>query len=321
MKKTSLNLALAGLLIAGAVAITSCKKKDATTTPAQDTSAGTAADNNTAEQTSNDVENIGAQAVDNGSLSTFRLAGGGTLDPASTGTYTITGAGTGVVTVTFSNYTGKDGHLRNGTLIYTITNGTHYRDVGMTMTIATTTANPYSVDGNGITLTKTVTNNGFVAAGGNLQWTIQTNLSVTKANGGGTFTWTTNNRTHVLLNTAATIYDASNYAAAYNGTGSPITWSNTDTTSGNPNGAIIQINGTASGTSADGVSYTVSTNNVVRNMNCTPIATRPHFHPFVAGTVDFTPTGKTTRIINYGSGACDLTYTISIGSWSETLSW
>ena len=56
-------------------------------------------------------------------------------------------------------------------------------------------------------------------------------------------------------------------------------------------------------------------------MNCFPDPLRTHFHPFVAGTVDFTPSGKTTRVINYGTGACDLTYTISIGSLTVTITW
>lgn len=72
MKKTNLTLALTGLMIAGAVFISSCKKSTPTPPPAQDTNATSANDNANTEQVSNDVENVGAQAVDNGSLSTFR---------------------------------------------------------------------------------------------------------------------------------------------------------------------------------------------------------------------------------------------------------
>jgi hypothetical protein len=318
MKTTKLTLALAGLLIAGGAIVSSCKKSTTTPTPAQDTNASTASDNNMAEQHSNDVENIGAEAVDNGSLSTFRLANGG-LSVASTNTYNVTGFGTGNVTVTFYSYTGADGHTRNGSINYTITGGTHYRDIGMTITVSTSTLNPYTVDNNTVTISKTIYNDGLVAAGGNMQWTINTNLSIAKASG-GTFTWNTNNRTHVLLNTNATTYDGTAYAAAYNGAATPITWGNT-ATSGPLNGAIIQIDGTATGTSADGVAYSVTTSGVVRNHNCTPFPGRLHFHPFVAGTITFTPGNKTPRIINYGNGACDTTYTISIGSWSITITW
>src|ERR1700752_1552737 len=104
MKKTKLTLALAGLLIAGGAIVSSCKKSTTTTPPpAQDTNAGTASDNSMAEQQSNDVENIGAESVDNGSLSTFRLANGGTS--VSSSSYSITGSSaSGMVTVTFYNY-------------------------------------------------------------------------------------------------------------------------------------------------------------------------------------------------------------------------
>ncbi|MHB8259499.1 MAG: hypothetical protein ACYDCN_11565 [Bacteroidia bacterium] len=317
MKKTKISVALAGLMIASAVIVSSCKKKETTTTPpAQDTNASSASDNNMAEQSSNDVENIGAMSVDNGSLSTFRLSGGGLVSPLS-GTATVTGFGTGVITVTFSSFVGMDGHTRNGTIVYSITHaGAYYRDSAMVITVATSTVSPYTVDGNTLTISKQITNNGRVA-GGNMQWSITSNLTINKASG-GTFTWVAN-RTHVLLNTNATTYDGTSYAAAYTGTANPITWVNTATAT--PNGAIIQVNGTASGTSADGVGYTVTMSNVVRNMNCSPVSTRPHFHPFVAGTITFTPSGKTARIINFGTGACDATYTISIGSWSETLNW
>jgi len=313
MKTTRLTLSLAGLMIAGSVIIsTSCKKKD--TTPAQDTNASTAADNTQAEQHSNDAENIGAEAVDNGSVSTYKLEGnnqGSLLSPMS-GSVSVTGYGTGTVTVTFSGgYVGMDGKSRNGTLIYTMNPvGAHYRDQGMTMTVNTTTANPYSVNSNTITIAKTVTNEGFVATGGNMQWSISSNISVAKANG-NTYTWNAN-RTHVLLNTnAGSVYNGVSVPTAYNGVSTPITWS----------AAVIEMNGSASGTAVNGDPYTVTITNVVRNMNCSPDASRPHFHPFVAGTIDFTPSGKTTRVINYGTGGCDLTYTISIGSWSTTINW
>jgi hypothetical protein len=312
MKKTNLTIALAGLMIAGVALVSSCKKKD-TTTPA-DTNASTAKDNNTAEQNSNDAENAGAEASDNGSLSTFRLAGGGSF---MSGTPTITGFGTGTVTVTFpAGYVGLDGHSRSGTLMFTIAGGIHYRDFGMVMTV-TTPGNTYFVDGNQVEINKTITNNGLV--GGNIQWTITSNLTIIKASGGGTFTWNAN-RTHVLLNTNAATYDGTSYGAAYTGTATAISWANTASTAPY-NGAIIQINGTSSGSDVDGTTFTASSTNVVRNHNCSPDPSRPNFHPFVAGTVDFTPSGKAMRVINYGTGDCDLTYTITIGSVTETFAW
>jgi hypothetical protein len=329
MKKTTLTLALAGLMIASAAIVSSCKKKDSTTTtttPAPDTNASTAADNNQAEQHSNDAENIGAQANESGSLSTFRLSGGNASPfGAQDSVVKTTVGGVDIYTVTFTNFVGLDGHTRNGVISYTVSpSGAHYRDANMVMTVSTPNVGGtvYTVDGNTVTINKTITNMGIIAPsayGNNMQWDIVTSISVAKASG-GTFTWnagtTASPRTHVLLNTnSGTMYDGNSVITAYNGVATAISW----------NEAIIQINGNATGTSVDGLSYSVSTNNVVRNMQCTPYpVAHPHFHPFVAGTVDFTPSGKTTRIINFGNGACttnNQTYTISIGSWSETLAW
>ena len=315
MKKTKLTLALAGLMIASAAIVSSCKKKETTTTPAQDTNGSTASDNNQAEQHSNDAESIGAQANESGSLSTFRLSGGNASPfGAKDSVVKTTVGGVDIYTVVFTNFVGLDGHTRNGIISYTVSpSGAHYRDPGMVMTVATSAANVYTVDNNTVTINKTITNNGFVAAGSNLQWSITSNITIYKA-GGGTITWGTTSpspRTHVLLNTnAGSTYDGTAVPTAYNGTGTAISW----------NEAIIEINGSTSGTSADGVSFSASSSNIVRNMNCAPDPLRTHFHPFVAGTITFQPAGKTARIINFGTGMCDLTYTISIGSWSETLS-
>jgi hypothetical protein len=315
MKKTKITIALAGLMIAGAAIVSSCKKS--TTTPA-DTNASTAKDNATAEQNSNDAENIGAQANENGSLSTFRLAGGGLGNILGANDTVTHVAGSGVYTVTFNNFVGTDGHTRNGTIVFSVNPaGAHYRDANMVMTVSTP-GNTYMVDGNTVEISKTITNNGIVS--GNMQWTIVSNLTIVKASGGGTFTWSAN-RTHALLNTSATTFDGTSYAAVYsstintsgpyNGTTTPINWPE----------AIIQINGTSSGTDVDGTTFTASATNVVRNMNCAPFPLRPHFHPFCAGTVDFSPAGKTTRVINYGTGSCSTTYTITIGSVTETFTW
>src|ERR1700758_1633282 len=72
MKTTKLTLALAGLMIASAAIVSSCKKKDA---PAQDTDTSGASDSHLAQNTSNDIVSMGAQASDNntGSLSSYRL--------------------------------------------------------------------------------------------------------------------------------------------------------------------------------------------------------------------------------------------------------
>jgi hypothetical protein len=77
---------------------------------------------------------------------------------------------------------------------------------------------------------------------------------------------------------------------------------------------VIGINGSTNGISADGLSFNANISTMLaRNFNCSPSLIHPHFHPFVAGQIDFTPYGKSTRSINFGTGACDETFSIGIG--------
>lgn len=41
-------------------------------------------------------------------------------------------------------------------------------------------------------------------------------------------------------------------------------------------------------------------------------------HEFVSGVLEITPSGKETRVIDFGSGTCDETVTVSVGKYSKT---
>lgn len=71
-----------------------------------------------------------------------------------------------------------------------------------------------------------------------------------------------------------------------------------------------QITGTASGDHSNGNSYTaVITSPLQINVGCG----RP-----VSGTIELTPSGLSTRIIDYGSGTCDLTFTVTVNGNTYT---
>ena len=322
MRKIKLTSFVIVIVVAGFAVLSSCKKKTTSNPTPEDTATGTALDNTIAEQVSADLETMGALVVDYGTLASFKLAQGSLLSPMS-GSVSVSVPVSGSYTVTFTNYLGMDGHTRNGILVYSIYPvGSHYSNIDMTLSVTTPTV--YTVDNNTVTVNyKNIQNNGLIANGGNMQWTTNSSINITKAsaNGGGTFNWVESNRIHVLLNTTGTItYNSVSYSAAYNSTNNTINWNNTS--SGNQNGAIMQINGSSSGTSTDGVTYNAATSNVIQNHNCLPDNTiRPHFHPFSAGTINFNPVGKTTRFINYGYGNCDLIYTITIGGYMATYNW
>jgi hypothetical protein len=325
MKKTKLSLTLSGLLIASAILVVSCKKKDATTTaPTADTSTTSTTDNQTAQQNSHDITNIGSQGIenDNGSLSTFRSAQGGLASPLSA-SITINLSAKNM-TVTFNGSVGLDGHIRNGTLYYdwsqSTNNAVWFRDSGLVLNVSTP-GNTYSVDGYTVEIiSKTITNNGRNSSG-YLNWTDNSNIKVIKPAlaGGGTISW---NATWniALLNTSTYVY------TGYTGTASTYTYSGvfhgyggTVSNAIDWSQAIISVSSSNfGGTASDGETYTGNISSpLILNLNCTtPLYSK---YLYVAGTLNFTPAGKLTRTINYGAGVCDLTYVVSIGSFSVTI--
>ncbi|HRZ41878.1 MAG TPA: hypothetical protein P5228_04150 [Bacteroidales bacterium] len=71
------------------------------------------------------------------------------------------------------------------------------------------------------------------------------------------------------------------------------------------------ITGSASGTSAANVSYTMLiTTPLQKNIGC---------KHFVSGVMEITPSGKPTRIIDYGNGICDNIITITVNNHTFTV--
>lgn len=331
MKKTKLSLILSGLMIVTAVIVASCKKSTTTTTPATtpDTSTTSTTDNNNAQQASHDITNFGSQGIDNGSLSTYRLGQGGNLFSGVSGTATVVVTGSKQIQVTFTNFLGYDGITRNGTIQYdwssSLSTPTYtanfYRDSGLVLNV-TTPYNNYTVLKSGVTSTitinsKQIKNKGRI--GGQLTWSDVSNITITQSSGGTPIQWN-GNWTIALLNTGSINFTVNNggsgtqtYPGLFKGYGLPVSnyidWTQ----------AIVSVSGSFGGTASDGETYSGNISSpLILNFNCTPDANLTRY-VYVAGQLNFTPTGKTTRSINYGSGACDLTCVVSIGSFSVTI--
>ncbi|MBU0764050.1 MAG: hypothetical protein KJ607_04360 [Bacteroidetes bacterium] len=78
---------------------------------------------------------------------------------------------------------------------------------------------------------------------------------------------------------------------------------------------VFEITGTVNGVDRNGVAYESkidSSNPLVRDMTCTNTFT------FVSGKLEITPAGKVTRIIDFGDGGCDNTFTVNINGWQNT---
>jgi hypothetical protein len=305
MKTTKIFLAITALSFAAASSLSSCKKKTVEEQP--DTDETTAVENNMAENISDDILNMGGQASENGSLTTYRSSGpaeSGGIEMAPCATVTP-GSGVRTFTVDFGNgCQGKDGRIRTGKLFFDFSASSpstalYYRNPGFNLKV---TSDKYTVDGYKITIhNKSIVNTSPANLSGNLTWAINANIAIEKPNNAGTFTWTCS-RTKELVNTADT--------NCYRGQNKSIVWSK----------AIVKINGSASGTNAKGESFTAVANNLVKDFNCAPDpVARPHRHPFISGTISYTPGNKLTRVMDFGNGACDLLATVTVGGKTKTI--
>jgi hypothetical protein len=297
MKTSKLTLSFAAIMLSMAVAVISCKKKD--NTPS-DSDTSSASDNSLAEKTSNDIVLMAGQASDiavGDSLNAYR---GGSDYILGLSCATITrDTATKKITLTFSGGTCLDGHTRSGSILIDYSGSlgfpTHYRTPGFKCVVTSTN---YVVDGNQVNIVnKTIANTTplqFNPATTNETWSISSNINIVKASNGGTVSWSAT-KTKTLLNTSDT--------NVYHGQAVHITWSK----------AKVGITGNATGTTAKGESFTANViTQLVRDMNCSPNAAHPGSHPFIQGTLDFTPGTKAVRHFDYGNGSCDNLATVTI---------
>lgn len=154
-----------------------------------------------------------------------------------------------------------------------------YRDVG---TVITHTPVDYYVNNNKIEGTKTVTNMGLNASN-QPYFNISVNGSVTMADG-EVFTYTSNRIR---------------------------TWTHGYSTGINFMDDEYDITGSANASSSNGNGYTATITQALHvKVGCAYV---------VSGTLEFTPTGKALRTINYGSGTCDNTFTVSVNGNTYTV--
>ncbi|MDI1356392.1 MAG: hypothetical protein PSX36_15860 [bacterium] len=298
--------ALAIVSLASTVIFTSCKKKEEV---APDTEQNTATDNNMAESIVSDIESMGGEVSENSSLVSYKSseATGITEEDgiAASPCATVSGLGTKIYTVDFgtTGCVGYDGRTRTGKLIYdfsasTPSSAAYYRNPGFSMSVS---SQNYVVDGNQVNIiSKTVKNTTppSIPAGDqpgiNLTWAIAANVSIVKPNSGGTISWSCS-RTKELMNT--------NDTTCYRGQSLHIIW----------NKAIVKLNGTATGVNAKGENYTAVATDLIRDFNCAPDPLRPKRHPFISGTIAYTPGSRPLRLIDYGSASsCDMNATVTI---------
>lgn len=276
-------LKLSYLLGLGSVMILSACQNDDESSPVSDTDTEAANDNSFAEATFDDAGTMSDQAADDGALSTYRIPSeGNLLSSCATVTNDIT-VTPHILTIDFgpANCLCKDGKNRRGKIIVSYSG--NYRDSASSHTISFSN---YYVNNFKVTGSKTVTNQGH-NANGHLYYSISVNGIINNTSG-QTLTWNSN-RTREWTTGELTF--------------GLLGWLDD----------VYSITGSVSGTSFNGTSYTaVITSPLIVALDCKWIN---------KGKFEFTPSGKATRVFDYGNGTCDnkATVTISGVSYNITL--
>lgn len=270
-----------GLLLA----LFSCEKESVkdTTDSFTDSDVTTATDNGLVESVFGDVENIADQASE-GQLISFmpevNLNDSKPVSHVKSSCATITHdtiSSPRLLTIDFGASNCLCNDGKNRRGEILVSYSGRYRDTGSVHTIS---FNNYFVNDNEVLGSKSVTNNGRNNSN-KISFSIEVDGKLIKANTSDTIEWMSS-RTR--------------------------TWEEGDSTLINWLDDVYSITGTSSGINSAGVSYTANiTAPLVRALNC---------RWFESGTLEITPQGKLTRILDYGSGDCDANATVTISGMS-----
>lgn len=264
------------------VCFTACKKDKDETPEIVDSDTGGAAENALAEGAFNDAGNISDQAAAGGLTSYLSANNGSDERGLLSNCATITHDTTvspRTISVDFGTANCLCNDGRYRRGIINVSYTGHYRDSASTHTVTFTN---YFVNDNQVTGSHSVTNNGH-NNNGHLTFTIAVTGSIIKPNNGGTISWTSNRVREWTEGESTAI------------------WSDD----------VYLITGTASGSHSNGNSYTATITSALKiKLNC---------HWIVSGGLDLVPSGKPTRSIDWGTGACDDQATVTINSHVYTI--
>ena len=172
-----------------------------------------------------------------------------------------------------------DGRLRTGKLIATFTG--KWKDPGSTCTVV---PQDYTVAGVALSFNKTITYNG---ENGQAQpnWTTEVTNAVATSATSGTFTWECTRVTTWVEGTGD--LDASNN--------------------------VFEVVGVANGVTRQNIAY-----DVVVDADA-PLRVEASCPNIVSGRFSISPADRATRVIDYGTGACDNVATLTVGQYSGTI--
>jgi hypothetical protein len=268
------------LLAFAAIVISSCR-------PDKDLDSDTNAAKNESqiERFSNELNDIADQAIRTGDLSGYKISSEASSFFNTCAVVTIdtvaepSASNPNSMTIDFG--TGCTGNDgKIRTGIVRVTFTGRYRDEG---TIITITPESYTVNGNQLSGSRVVTNIGN-NANGQPQFNIVVNATLVLANGEGSISWNST-RTRTWLS----------------GFNTPFLFLDDE----------YGITGSANGTSPNGNTWSSQINQqLVYKVSC---------RQFVSGSLSITPQNRPVRTLDYGSGQCDNTATVTINGNSYTI--
>lgn len=307
--KNSTILSPLVLIFCLSIIFTSCRKKDvppAATAP-EDTETRSLWVETITERVSNDILNMGAEFSENGNLNAFFP---NAIVTSAGKTFTVDFGTTG--------FRGADSVKRTGKLIYDFNasgnNANSFRMPGFSFKVS---SNNYSVNLWAVAINKKIITNitpisvagQTVYSGTNLVWSDSSDISIMMDMGGQINAWRSN-KTITLLN--------SNDAACYQGQLLPLNWFK----------AKVELIGTSNGsmsivdefgvTKIENFKNTV--NSLIKDFNCAPNPLTPQDHPFISGSIDFTPGIRALRHLDYGTGTCDFSQTLTLSGKASSIS-
>lgn len=266
------------VIVSIALATTSCKKDEEEKVDNETT---TAQDNALAQNIFDDMKKVVEEAADDEGNTTaktsFSFGSCATVSIDPTWSDTATWPKTMTIDFGATNCTGNNGVNRRGKLIVTLSD--RFRNSGSILTVL---PQSYYVNDHLVEGTKVITNNGRNSSN-NLSFTVQvTNVKITFPAGGST-TWESTRTNEWVGGESTTLFTHAIPGICDD---------------------VFLITGSASGISRSGKAYTATITSPLRKEACC--------RWLVSGVIDIVPSGGLVRTVNFGSGACDNSATITI---------
>jgi hypothetical protein len=288
MKKTFLRIAL--LTLSWGFLFTACDNKDEQEVQPQ-TEEVAVGDNASGLNESDEVVAISEDALNRGGAAMRVSAEQETYESAYGAIITVqkNGDGTGNITIDFgTGTTGRDGRTRKGKILIAYTGGYRAHNSQQVVTFDNYYVNDHKVEGKKTLITTLDNSNGTYP------------IFVTRINvENGKITWK-DGKTTEWSGERTRKYDYKNTLA-------------------DPNDDLLTITGSSVGKSRNGIAFTAATvAPLVVKMSCA--ISQKSWLP-LEGALEVTPEAGAKRTVNYGSGTCDQTFTVSVNgkSWDITL--